>query len=112
MLETNEYISRDGLYAEVRREIDRYWSVFSNGSSGYYLAEDVLPEIENFPAADVAPVVHEHWIKVQFADSKALINDGNLCLTDGFLCGHCGHSVYEKTPYCPNCGAKMDVEAP
>ena len=65
-----------------------------------------------FPVADVAPVVHEHWIKVQFADSKALINNGNLCLTGGFLCGSCGHSVYEKSPYCPNCGAKMDVETP
>lgn len=85
MLETNEYISRDGLYAEVRREI------------------------ENFPAADVAPVIHEHWIKVQFADSKALINDGNLCLTDGFICGHCGKDVYEKSLYCPRCGARMDA---
>lgn len=112
MIETGEYISRDAIYAEVQREIDRYWSVFSGRSDGYYLAEDVLPEIENFPAADVAPVIHEHWIKVKFADSRALINEGKLCLIDGFWCGSCGCEVYEKTPYCPQCGAKMDVETP
>lgn len=109
MLETNEYISRDALYAEVKRNVEAYWTV---AGGGYFEAEDVLPEIENFPAADVAPVRHEHWIKVQFADSKELINNGNLCLTNGFLCGSCGHSVYEKSPYCPRCGAKMDVETP
>lgn len=59
----------------------------------------------------IAPITHEHWIKVQFADSKTLIGEGKLCLSDGFLCGHCGHDVYEKSPYCPHCGAKMDADA-
>lgn len=69
-------------------------------------------EVEYFPAADVAPVVHEHWIKCQFADSAMLLNKDKLCLTDGFICGNCGHDAYEKTAYCPHCGAKMDVETP
>ncbi len=107
----SEYISRDAIHTKIEKEVERYFDDPAP-ADGYYLVEDVLSEIENFTAADVAPVVHEHWIKVQFADSKALINDGNLCLTDGFLCGSCGHSVYEKSPYCPRCGAKMDVETP
>lgn len=59
--------------------------------------------INRIPAADVAPVAHGEWI---------VCGDG----TDvPFMCSHCGKTVaashkrmYDN--YCPNCGAKMDLE--
>ena len=46
------------------------------------------------PAADVAPVVHGRYNGVQ----------------EVFCCSVCGYTVEEETPFCPNCGAKMDGE--
>lgn len=54
-------------------------------------------DIENFPAADVAPVVHGRW--------------GDNGIPESILCGcsvcgfTCGSSSFR---YCPNCGTKMD----
>ena len=49
------------------------------------------------PAADVAPVVHGHWVYGEF---------------DIPHCSECGNDVMPNmiSPYCPNCGAKMDEE--
>lgn len=53
-------------------------------------------EIEDAPAADVAPVVHGRWIE----DESGII-----------ICPKCkrGYNLIAKfTNYCPACGAKMD----
>lgn len=64
------------------------------------LAKDFIVIPKDSPAADVAPVVHGEWIT-----------------TDGISrCSECGYiPAYDSTiddlfysPYCPNCGAKMD----
>lgn len=41
------------------------------------------------------------------------IFDGDTQEVDAIGCSVCGKSQrkYSKTPYCPNCGAKMDLEA-
>lgn len=59
---------------------------------------DVIKDGDIVPAADVAPVVHGHWV----------------C---GCQCSVCGdrHGPYNSRHkpyynYCPNCGAKMDEE--
>ena len=57
-----------------------------------YIAED----IENAPAADVAPVRHGRW-------KRYGKNLGE--------CSECGEIVSVRNNYCPNCGAKMDLEA-
>lgn len=60
-----------------------------------YAAEQLLDEI---PAADVAPVVHGVWGRVNKIDPIS-----------GYRCSKCRHIVgFDITPYCPNCGAKMD----
>lgn len=68
--------------------------------------DNVIGEIvDEVQAADVAPVVHAHWI-------------------DKWKCSACGEISYEEaksdetdpncyyvlSDYCPNCGAKMDEE--
>lgn len=64
----------------------------------------VFEALDNEPAADVEPVKHGKW---------ALIND----FTDILLrCSCCrmdfvdSEGAAESSNYCPNCGAKMDIE--
>ena len=52
-------------------------------------------DIDKIPTADVAPVVHAHWIK----------RVGGY-----FDCSNCGAVSDWKSPYCPRCPAKMDEE--
>lgn len=64
--------------------------------------ENVRDVIRGVPAADVAPVVHGRWIEDH----------------DYLKCAKCGVMVkWDFTffdignwNYCPNCGAKMDIE--
>ena len=60
--------------------------------------------IKNIPTADVVEVKHGEW--------HLLYN----CANDGVYCSVCHKKVYKtdyanqkiKSPFCPNCGAKMD----
>ena len=56
---------------------------------------DCETAIEDLPAADVRPVVRGKWIKNGWS-----IN-----------CSECGFDMpYTIRNFCPNCGAKMDLE--
>lgn len=58
----------------------------------------VLRMIDDAPAADVAPVVHGVWACVHKIDPIS-----------GYRCSKCRRIVgFDLTPYCPNCGARMD----
>ena len=59
--------------------------------------------ITYFPTADVEPVRHGRWIEKQEKDTFA----GYLY---SYECSECGSVKQRKEPYCPNCGAKMDLE--
>ena len=59
----------------------------------YY--RDVIEAFDDVETADVAPVVHAHWV----------IKDTGLP-----ICSHCEGACVYKADYCPNCGAKMDEE--
>lgn len=56
--------------------------------------------VNNTPAADVAPVVHGHWIEKKSAVGRY------------FECSNCGAHENKHTAikgyYCWRCGAKMD----
>lgn len=69
----------------------------------YILAEDsTLPiadkyDIEMMPTVDAVPVMHGHWIIA--CKQNAIYNE----------CSNCkAHTSGEQTPYCPQCGARMD----
>ena len=70
-----------------------------------YLPEMSEEEFNNFPAADVAPVVHGRWLKPHWALSRQRV------------CSVCHNTVrmpsfdsgeYTEYPGCPWCLAKMD----
>lgn len=60
--------------------------------------------INDAPAVDAAPVVHGRWIeKVDMVESY--LADSTEVF---FECSVCESPNYGESPYCPNCGAKMD----
>jgi rubrerythrin len=68
----------------------------------YLQAAKVLREVSDAPAADVAPVVHGHFVHdgPRFAGG-----------VDWWRCSACGglaSGAETQFAYCPNCGAKMD----
>lgn len=62
-----------------------------------YGIESVMEYIEQMPTIDAVPVVRGRWIPV---DEK----------NDAFDCSECDAMVQKRCNYCPNCGAKMDLE--
>lgn len=58
----------------------------------YENPEICTQEINSIPAADVAPLVHARWIKG----------------SSNPYCPKCFVECRDETPFCPNCGAKMD----
>ena len=54
----------------------------------------IVKDITSIPTADVAEVKHGRWIE------KA----------PHPYCSECFVECRDKTPYCPNCGARMDKE--
>ena len=94
-----EYIEREAILREIeRREAlmigDKLVSVDAMKSF-----------IKNRPAADVAPVRHGRWIEPSRLYYGAKQYECSLCCSDTFWKKH---SITEKYPHCPNCGAKMD----
>ena len=73
------------------------WAVFLNNPDTLSRS-DALFIIDNIEAADVAPVVHGEWLCAETDDEQF------------FLCSVCNNKEYWESNYCPNCGAKMDLE--
>ena len=62
--------------------------------------------LESVPAADVVEVKYGKWI----------YNPETINLKSGYTCSICKHPTWHSPDvpqafmYCPNCGAKMDLE--
>ena len=71
-----------------------------------YLPEMSEKEFDEFPAADVVPVVHGRWDD----SGRYTFPDGSTAV----MCTNCGCALTESEyrlnnwNYCPVCGAKMD----
>lgn len=91
-----EYIERSALLERLKKvHMDKH--PFAAGVQ--FGVEHAIQCTEEAPAADVAPVVHGHWIK-----SMPILGAGDL-ETRCSVCGRICHE--ENAPYCC-CGAKMD----
>lgn len=99
----SDYISREAAIAYIREQSEELQKAFEElgGESGIYADayNDLAEDFHRIPAADVEPVRHGWW-------------DVNR------RCSECGYpaplAYFEpdrwKSLYCPNCGAKMDLE--
>ena len=86
----------------------------------------VISDLDDIPTADVQEVKHGHWegkADISFLfDEKEFYNALNERLNyrvnhtedeyfehfAPFICSNCGAKGYCTTPYCSECGAKMD----
>ena len=69
-----------------------------------YSREDAADCIRYMDAADVATVRHGRWIEPSRLYYGAKQYECSLCYSDTFWKKH---SITEKYPHCPNCGALM-----
>ena len=59
--------------------------------------------VRSMPTVDAEPVRHGHWTEKRNPMMYQL-------LPYVWVCDQCGTAFYYKTPYCGECGAKMDEE--
>ena len=89
-------IDANNLIEEIREERCYNCRNFKDMKCDYCGTADYIYMIEDMPAADVAPVIHAHWIR--YPDCGVT------------KCSNCGWSIEEcwDSDYCPYCGVKMD----
>ena len=68
------------------------------------VADCIASEIVSIPVADVAPIVYGRW--EQNADGDWYCTN---CGEPVAICDSGKNRTYHK-PYCPNCGAKMNLD--
>ena len=114
---TAEYLDRGSLVARME-----YYKEHTMEESGEHYAYLVARrEIRNAPACDVAPVVHGRWTAqcVVETDCGWTLEDMpyNEYQHSNPICSICrktalldGGEDYVASPYCPNCGARMDYK--
>lgn len=90
-----EYIEREALLGVIDCEL---FKTDPNGAEqiGVLKCRRIA---HTLPAADVAPVVHGEWLECS--------NELNKYCS---VCKNIHGTIYDKPPFCENCGAKMDGE--
>ena len=96
-----EYIEREALETALNHRLN--FLMAENGEYDHYTSgfDEAVTRVEDFPAADVAPVRHGRWVPTK----APFMNECEDCSVCGYrtVWGH-------RYNYCPNCGAKMDLE--
>ena len=94
-----EYIEREAYVAELAKGTIITDDLYGMGiMSGIDYA---MKKLNEQPAADVAPVRHGKWKR------SGAILECQLC---GEIYSQLGGNAGKSWNYCPNCGAKMDLE--
>ena len=101
-----KYIDREALEVELNHRLN--FLMGENGEYDHYTSgfDEAVTRVENFPDADVAPVVHGRWDD----SGRYTYPSGNTAVR----CTNCGCALTESEyrlnnwNYCPVCGARMD----
>lgn len=120
-----EYIEREALINTCKKIIQERWNETAAPVSWSHAYADFIDDINNQPAADVAPVKHGHWI---YKKRTKLISTGVARTAEEgvayvvkkhitvkvpycSICSERGDNALDATPFCPDCGARMDGDA-
>ena len=101
----DEYIEREAISEKIRKY---YYKNPPNSSYGEGFdrgLDRAQRAILDAPAADVAPVRHGRWLGWGKSGTPTYENYGTCS-----VCGEDAEIYTEHRNYCPNCGAKMDLE--
>ena len=107
--------AQDGDYIEkeAAKEAILSWAVCINHPE-LLSKEDAMDCIDNLPAADVAEVRHGRWERVKNPQWPVYSHDKcSVCgwwNTKNALCYDAGRKPGHSLNFCPNCGAKMNLE--
>lgn len=98
-----EFIDREKYCSYLESRECEFLDDFGKGwNEGWKAAKRVALK---FPAADVAPVVHGHWI---YKRTYGCLDENNCS-----LCGQLMTTLHGRLmPFCPGCWAKMDGVEP
>ena len=99
-----DYIEREALEVALNHRLN--FLMAENGEYDHYTSgfDEAVTRVENFPAADVAPVRHARWVD-------------NHCTACGMMpmgdemWKHCDFEPPRFEwfmDYCPSCGCRMD----
>jgi hypothetical protein len=104
-VEKGGVIMADVRLIDVNAAIERAKESDKIVGSSIWETCEVVEFLENCPIEDAAPVVHGRWI-------ETLVPDGYVQKASRMRkqCSVCGWTNACRYKYCPNCGAKMDLE--
>ena len=120
--EMSEYIERDAFIADKRKQYcadcDRRKGM-KNGKIKFCYEigaapcracgiDDMLSDVEDYPAADVRPAVRGKWIKTEIR--APFDQDEFTCSECGSWPWWCGVTDANLPNFCPNCGCSMEVD--
>lgn len=94
----SDYISREAAIELLHYNADERCSA-------------VVSDFEEIPAADVEPVRHGQWETFDSSYWRSTQYGVQAIDCVKIRCGLCGRGSAVRTNYCPNCGARMDLEA-
>ena len=77
-----------------------------NIASALYAGRKII----NLPPVDVAPVRHGMWETIDASTWRWSHDGAKPVHRVKYRHNECGRVVQRKEPYCPNCGAIMDLE--
>ena len=92
-----EYIRKSDVINMVSEMLEDEWGY--DGIKG-----DVESIVSKIPSFNAAPVVHGKWNRTEDGDWEC-----SNCTNAVVVCD-CGKDRTYRKPFCPNCGAKMDLE--
>lgn len=87
-----DYIKREDAVSKFTAPDEMHIVVLNEDSA--------ISLINSIPSADVAPVRHGKWISEKYCRPTCSVC-GEDVMSDG--------EEYCYTPYCPNCGAEMEI---
>ena len=100
-----EYIEREDAERVLREYRNHCVDTFCYTGAGVISA--IYDSLKNILTADVAAVRHGEWLP----DYETFIDEWDResdPIQTGWVCSLCGNIESSHSPYCPNCGAKMD----
>lgn len=104
----SDYISREALTEAFENADADVCESFPDGYCDWgFGRKNIRDVIASIPTADAEPVRRGRWNRPYISWFFPLKIRNPYC-----FCTYCGHPIKPRkaTDYCPNCGAKMDLE--
>lgn len=109
-----DYIEREAFLKNIE---ERYCTPCKAEGRDYHgvrcracWVDDMRGEVMDEPAAFVKRARRGWWVGVDSSYWRWTPSGGVSVAHITYRCGRCGRGTAIKTHYCPNCGARMDVE--